>query len=70
MARVDSSIEKAQTDARDRALQISIKNGTNQQPVLVVPYDPRLPSMTSILANYWRSISQDCYLREALKKTV
>ena len=52
IARVDSSIEKARKVPRDRALKISNKPKTNQRPVLVVPYDPRLPSITSIQARH------------------
>ena len=60
---VDSALNKARAVPRDRALRISNKPKKTQRPVLVVPYDPRLPAITSIIAKHWRSMgSQDSYL--------
>ena len=54
---------------RDRALKISNKPKKTQRPVLVVPYDPRLPAITSIIAKHWRSMSsQDSYLKDVFKE--
>ena len=60
---VDSALNKARAVPRDRALKISNKPKKTQRPVLVVPYDPQLPAITSIIAKHWRSMgSQDSYL--------
>ena len=67
--RVDSSIKKAKAVPRDRALKIANRQKQTQRPVLVIPYDPRLPAITSIQAKHWRAmVSQEPYLKEVFKE--
>ena len=46
------------------------KRKQSKRTVIAVKYDPRLPSLTNIMAKHWRSmISQDQYLSECFPET-
>jgi hypothetical protein len=62
---VDSALDKARLIPRNIALRrvIRKKQINKQRPVFAVKYDPRLPSISSIQAKHWRSMtSQDQYM--------
>ena len=62
---INVAVEKARAIPRIEALKKVEKEKTNQRPVFVVQYDPRLPSITSIVRKHWRSmINQDPQLKE------
>ena len=66
---VESALEKARAIPRNKALKRARKPNQTQRPVLAVPYDPRLPAITSIQARHWRTMtSQDSYLKEVFKE--
>ena len=66
---VEAALERARAIPRDRALRKVTKKKANQRPVLVVPYDPRLPALGSIMAKHYRAMtSQDSYLKEVFKE--
>jgi hypothetical protein len=59
------AIEKPRKIPRHETLKKVEKAKTSQRPVFVVLYDPRLPSITSIVRKHWRSmINQDPQLKE------
>ena len=49
---VEGALERARTVPRDRALMTSNKPKQTQRPVLVTPYNPRLPAITTIQAKH------------------
>jgi hypothetical protein len=62
---VDSALDKARLIPRNIALRrvIRKKQINKQRPVFAVKYDHRLPSISSIQAKHWRSMtSQDQYM--------
>ena len=62
---IDAAINKARKIPRLEAIQHKPPQPTNRRPVFVVPYDPRLPPLTSITKKHWRSMrNQDPYLAE------
>ena len=62
---INVSIDKARKIPRIEALKKVEKEKNSKRPVFVVLYDPRLPSITSIVRKHWRSmISQDPQLKE------
>ena len=66
---VQSALDKARAIPRDRALKKAKQTNKSKRPVLVVPYDPRLPALTPIMAKHWRSMTgQDSYLKEVFKE--
>jgi hypothetical protein len=59
------AIEKARKIPRHEALKKVEKAKTSQRTVFGVLYDPRLPSITSIVRKHWRSMTnQDPQLKE------
>jgi hypothetical protein len=65
---IDSSIDKARSIPRHKALKKVIKKKT-KGPVFALTFDPRLPPIGSIQAKHWRSMtSKDKYLAEVFKK--
>ena len=62
---VEGALERARAVPRDRALRKSNKPKQTQRPVLVTPYDPRLPAITTIQAKHWRTmVNQESYLKQ------
>ena len=65
---VEAAIDKARLVPRDRALQKRKQTTKAQRPIFVVPYDPRLPAITSAMAKHWQSTTQDSYLKKLFKE--
>ena len=62
---IDAAIAKARAIPREEPLKCVPRQHTTDRPALVVSFDPRLPSITSIATKHWRSmISQDQFLKE------
>jgi hypothetical protein len=62
---IDSALVKARNIPRKAALKRSQKKEQPKGPIFAVKFDPRLPSVSSITAKHWRSMtSQDQYLAE------
>ena len=62
---VNTAIERARSVSREDALKKTEKTTNNQRPVFVIQYDPRLPSITSIVKKHWRTMtSLDPQLKE------
>ena len=51
------AIERARSVSREDALKKTEKPTNNQRPVFVIQYDPRLPSITSIVKKHWRTMT-------------
>ena len=67
---VNNAIRKAKEVPRQEALKRVIKEKEEvRRPVMVVTYDPRLPSVSSIVNKHWRAMCrEDPYLREVFPK--
>ena len=66
--KIDPAINKALKIPRQQALKRVKKNENAKRPVFAVKYDPRLPSITNIVAKHHRSmVSQDQYLKEVFE---
>ena len=62
---IDLAIQRAKSVPREEALKKVVKTKTNNRPVLVLQYDPRLPSLSKIINKHYRSmVTQDQYLKE------
>ena len=62
---IDAAIAKARAIPREEALKCASRQDTQNRPVFVVSYDPRLPSISDITRKHWRSMAnQDQYLSE------
>ena len=61
---VDSALDRARAVPRDRALRKARKRNQTKRSVLAIPYDPRLPAITTSMARHWRSMTQDSYMKE------
>ena len=62
---INSAISRAKAIPREKALRQVSHKDTNTRPVFVVPFDPRMPSISDITSKHWRSmVSQDKYLKE------
>ena len=62
---INVAIEKAKNIPRVEALKKVEKAKATHRPVFVVQYDPRLPSITSIVRRHWRSmVNQDPQMRD------
>ena len=62
---VEGALKRARVFPRDRALRKSNKPKQTQRPVLVTPYDPRLPAITTVQAKHWRTmVNQESYLKK------
>ena len=60
---IDAAIARARAISREEALKCISRQETNNRPVFVAMYDPRLPSFPHITSKHWRSmVSQDTYL--------
>ena len=66
---IDAAINKAKAIPRDQALKLSLRQQTNNRPVFVVSFDPRLPSIPKLTRKHWRSMNnQDSYLENVFKE--
>ena len=64
-----ASIEKARAIPRDRALKKAKPKNKAHCTVFAVPFDPRLPAISSTMAWHWRSMtSHDSYLQQVFKE--
>ena len=64
-SKIDPAIEKALKIPREQALKRVKKDTNNKRVIFAVRYDPRLPSISNILAKHCRSMkSQDQHLKE------
>ena len=62
---VDAAIARAKTIPRSEAIKkVAKPNNDTVRPILVVPYDPRLPAISTIVKKHWRSMTTDPYLKE------
>jgi hypothetical protein len=62
---LDISINKVRKVPREAALQKVNRAKEIKRPVFPVTYDPRLPSVTTLISKHWRSIiSRDKHLKE------
>ena len=60
---IDSALQKAKKVPRKAALKKVVKKVQTKRPVFAVTYDPRLPSITNLMAKHWRSmVSRNKYL--------
>ena len=63
---INAAITKAKTISRSEAIKkVPQKTNTGRRPILVINYDPRLPSISNILKKHWRTMTTDPYLKEA-----
>ena len=61
---VTGALEKARNIPREEAIK-KVERISQQRPVLVIQYDPRLPSITNIARRHWRTmVSMDPKLQE------
>ena len=66
---INAAIARAKAIPQEQALRLSLRQQTNNRPVFVVSFDPRLPSIPKITRKHWRSmISQDTHLEEVFKE--
>ena len=66
---VEAAIAKARAVPRDVALLEVPRQPSNNRPVFVVSYDPRLPDIPNIVTKHWRAmVTQDNYLQEAFEE--
>ena len=66
---IDRAIKRAKKVPRHIALRKVLKTQKEKGPILVHTYDPRLPSLSSIQAKHWRTMStNDSYMAEVFKK--
>ena len=62
---IRAAIEKAKNIPRSEALTRVEKSAETRRPVFVLHYDPRLPSITSIVRKHWRAmVNTDNHLKE------
>ena len=62
---VTAAINRAKNISRIDALRKVVKNEIeNVRPILVVPYDPRLPGIPAIVKKHWRTMTLDPHLKE------
>ena len=60
---IDAAIARARAIPREEALKSSLRQDTNNRPVFVAMYNPRLTSIPHITSKHWRSmVSQDTHL--------
>ena len=65
---VNAALAKARAVPRRNALKIGNKPNQTQRPILSIPYDPRLPTISSIQAKHWRAMVTDSYLKEVFSE--
>ena len=66
---INSAIDRARLIPREKALKRVNKTNKSKGPVFAITFDPRLPSIGSIEARHWRSMTaKDSYLAEVFKR--
>ena len=61
---IDSAIDRARAIPRSKALERVIREKSKSRQVFVVTYDPRLPSINTIVRRHWRTMTRDQYMEE------
>ena len=61
---INTAIDKARQISRSKALEKVVRNKTTDRPVFVIHYDPRLPSINSIVKKHYRVMIQDPRMKE------
>ena len=61
---IESAIQKARNIPRPEALRSVTREKTTTRPVFVINFDPRLPSIPTIVKKHWRTMVQDPRLKE------
>ena len=62
---ITAAIDRARSVSREEALKKVVRQKSSDRPVLVIQFDPRMPSLPRIVQKHWRSmISADPYLRQ------
>ena len=61
---IESAIERARKIPRTEALKRVHREKSSNRPVFVINFDPRLPSIPSIVKKHWRTMAQDPRLKE------
>ena len=61
---INAAIEKAKKIPRFEALKKVVGSKETERPVLVIHYDPRLPSVSQIIMKHYRTMVQDPHLKE------
>lgn len=65
---IDSAVERARAVPRVKALERVSRESSNSRQVFAVTYDPRLPSINSIVRRHWRTMTRDQYMAEVFPK--
>ena len=66
---IERAINHAKSVPRSQLLKPVSRDTTTRRPVFVATWDPRLPSLSSILQKHWRSmIYMDPYLKEVFSE--
>ena len=61
---INAAIDRARNIPRLEALKKVVKPKTSERPVFVIHYDPRLPSVNSIIKKHYRVMTQDPKMKE------
>ena len=61
---IQAAIDRARQIPRLKALEKVIRQKTTDRPVFVIHYDPRLPSVNTIVKKHWRVMIQDPHMKE------
>ena len=62
---ITAAIDKARSVPREEAIKKVVRPVSSDRPVLVIQFDPRLPSLSGIVQKHWRSmVSTDPYLKQ------
>ena len=56
---INAAIDKARKVPRSEALKRVTQDKTSTRPVFVMHFDPRLPSIPTIVKRHWRTMVQD-----------
>jgi hypothetical protein len=62
---INAALDKARCISREKALEKVMKTKSNERPVFVITFDPRLPAISNIVKRHWRTMTADPYLAEA-----
>ena len=65
---VDNALDRAKLINRNHALQRKDKKKDQLRVVFALEYDPRLPSISSILQRHWRTMVQDPRMKEVFSE--
>ena len=62
---INAAIDKARAVPREEALKKVVRPVSSDRPVLVIQFDPRMPSLSGIVHKHWRSmVAADPYLKQ------